>query len=72
MVPDTASRPPVSAVPSMSPQDDAYAERWRQWQHHNAVTSRREARRAHVAFTILFAGVCVWLGLQLLGLPLWS
>jgi hypothetical protein len=72
MVSDTASRPSISLVQTVSPQEDAFAARWHQWQVQNAVTSRIEAKRAHIAFTILFVGLGAWLGLQLLGPSLWS
>lgn len=71
MVPDTASRPSMSAVQTVSPEEAAAAERWRQWQVRNAVTSRKDARRARIAFTVLFAGLGAWLGLQLLAPSLW-
>jgi hypothetical protein len=71
MVPDTASRSPVSAVRAASPQEDASAERWRQWELRNAVTSRKDALRARLAFTLIFAGVGAWLGLQLLPSSVW-
>jgi hypothetical protein len=57
MVPDTASRPSMSAVQTVSPEDEASAERWRQWQLRNVVTSRKDAKRARIAFTVLFAGL---------------
>jgi hypothetical protein len=67
MVSDTASRPPPSAIQAVAPEEaDASAERWRQWQVRHAVSSRKSAKRARIAFTVLFAGLGVWLGLQLL------
>jgi hypothetical protein len=72
MVSDTASRPPLSAVQALSPEEeDASAERWRQWQVQNAVSSRKGAKQAGIAFTVLFAGLGAWLGLQLLNPSLW-
>ena len=71
MVPDIASRPSMSAVPTVSPEEDAAAERWRQWQLRHAVASRKDAKRARIAFTVLFAGLGAWLGLQLLAPSLW-
>jgi len=38
MVPDTASRRSMSAVQTVSPEEDASTERWRQWQVRNALT----------------------------------
>jgi len=67
MVPDTASRASMSTVQTVSPQEDAFAARWDQWQLQNAVTSRKDAKLAHIAFTVLFLGLGAWLGLQLLG-----
>jgi hypothetical protein len=66
MVPDTASRPSMSVVQAVSPEDVASAERWRQWQLRNAVTSRKAAKRARIAFTVIFAVLGVWLGRLLL------
>lgn len=66
MVSDTASRPSLSGVLTVSPEERTSAERWRQWQQGNAVTSVSDARRARIAFTVLFAGLGAWLGLQLL------
>jgi hypothetical protein len=71
MVPDTASRPSMTAVQTVSPEEDASAERWRQWQLRNVVTSRKDARRARIAFPVLFAGLGAWLGLQLQAPSLW-
>ena len=71
MVPDTASRPSMNAVQTVSPDEDATVQRWRQWQLRNAVTSRKDDKRARIAFTALFAGLGVWLGLQLLAPSLW-
>jgi hypothetical protein len=61
----------MNAVQTVSPDEDASAERWRQWQLRNAVTSRKDEKRARIAFTALFAGLGVWLGLQLLAPSLW-
>ena len=66
MVPDTTSRPSMSAVQTVLPEEDASAERWRQWQLQNAVTSRKDAQWARVVFTVLFAGLGAWFGLLLL------
>lgn len=61
----------MSAVQTVSPEEDASAERWRQWQLRNAVSSRKGARHARIAFTVLFAGLGAWFGLQLLAPSLW-
>lgn len=67
MVPDTASHPMMSVVHTLSPEEEhASAERWRHWQVRNAVLSRLDATRARIAFSVLFAGLALWLGLQLL------
>jgi hypothetical protein len=71
MVSETASRSPLSAVPAVSSEDEAVRERWRQWQFRNAASSRKSARQARIAFTVLFAGLGVWLGLQLLAPSFW-
>jgi hypothetical protein len=72
MVSDTASRPSMSAVQAVSPEEDASAERWRQWQLRYDVSSRKDAKRVRIAFTLLFAGLGAWLGLQLLAPSLWA
>ena len=56
----------MSVVQPVSPADVAAAERWHQWQVRNAVASRVGARRARIAFTGIFSGLGVWLGVQLL------
>ena len=71
MVPDSSSFPSMSAVPTVSPEEDAAAARWRQWQLRNALTSRKDARRVRIAFTVLFAGLGAWGGVQLLAPSLW-
>ena len=72
MVSETASRPPLSAVKTVAlEEENASAERWRQWQVRNAVSGRKSAKQARIAFTVLFAGLGVWLGLQLLNPSLW-
>ena len=65
VVPDT-SRPSMSVVQTVSPENVASAERWRQWQLRNAVTNRKDAKRARMAFTVIFTVVGVWLGRVLL------
>ena len=71
MASDTAPRPPLSAVQALSLEEGASAERWRQWQVRNTVSSRKSAKQARIAFTVLFAGLGGWLGLQLLNPPFW-
>jgi hypothetical protein len=61
----------MSIVQTVSPEEDASAQRWRQWQLRNAATSRKGAQRARIAFTVLFAGLIASLGLQLLAPSLW-
>lgn len=50
MVSDTASRSPLSAVHAVSleEEEDASAERWRQWQLRNAMSSRKSAKQARI------------------------
>jgi hypothetical protein len=71
MVTDVASRATLSAVQTLSSDEDTSAERWHQWQLRNAVTSRKDARRARIAFTAIYAALGVWLGLQWLTPLLW-
>jgi hypothetical protein len=66
LVPETASRPSMSVVQAVSPENVASAERWRQWQLRNVVTSRKHATRARIAFTVIFAVMGAWLGRLLL------
>ena len=72
MASDIASRPSMSVVQSVSPEEVAAAERWHQWQARNAVASRTGARLARIAFAVIFAGLGAWLGLQLLNPSFWS
>jgi hypothetical protein len=71
MVPDMVSRPSMSVVQSASPEEVAAAERWHQWQLRYAAVSRTGARRARIAFAVIFAGPGAWLGLQLLNPSFW-
>jgi hypothetical protein len=66
VVSEPASRPPLSAVQAVSPDEGDAAERWRQWQFQNAASSRRSARQARIAFTVLFTGIGAWLAVLLL------
>jgi hypothetical protein len=66
MVSDTSPRPSLSAVHAVSLEEDAAAERWRQWQLRNAASSRKSAKQARIVFIVLFAGLGAWLGLLLL------
>jgi hypothetical protein len=61
----------LSAVPAVSPQEDALAQRWLHWQLRNAATSQTDARRVRIAFTIIFAALGAWLGVQLLAPSVW-
>ena len=72
MVPDTAPRPSMNVVQAVvSPEEDVFTERWRQWRLRNDVTSRIDARRTRIAFTVIFVALGSWLGLQLLAPSLW-
>jgi hypothetical protein len=42
------------------------ADRWRQWQQRNAVTSRKDATHALIAFAVIFALWGAWFGRLLL------
>lgn len=66
MVSNTAPFTPLTAIRAVSPDEDAAAERWRQWQLGNAETNRKDARRTRIVFTALFAALGLWLGIQLL------
>ena len=71
MVADTAPRPSISAVHSVSPEEVAAAERWHQWQLRNDVASRTGVRRARIAFIVVFVGIGAWFGLQFLNPSFW-
>jgi hypothetical protein len=64
----SASRPPLSPLPAVASvsDQDASAERWRQWQLGNEESSRKSAARARIVFTVLFTALGAWLGLLLL------
>ena len=66
MVPDTAFGPPLNAVQAVLPDEDASAERWRQWQLRNVEVNRTDSKRMRIVFTALFAAVGIWLGIQML------
>jgi hypothetical protein len=51
---------------AVSPENVASAARWRQWQLRNVVTSRKDATRARIVFTVIFAVMGAWLGRLLL------
>lgn len=57
---------PLSVVQTVSPDEDATAERWRQWQMRNAETSRKDTRRMRIVLTAVCAALGMWLGIQLL------
>jgi hypothetical protein len=59
----------MSVVQAVSPESVASADRWRQWQLRNAVTSRKDATRARIAFTVIFAVLGAWVGRLLLLAP---
>jgi hypothetical protein len=56
----------MSVVQAISAEDEASNDRWHQWQLRYATSSRRDANRMRIAFTLLLAGLGAWLGLQLL------
>lgn len=60
------------SITTIAPSEDAYAERWRQWQIGNAKSSRRAATRARIVFAAGLTALAAWLGLQLLSSRLWS
>ena len=61
----------MSAVHAVRSEEEASAERWRQWQSQGAVASRSAARRALIVFVLLFAGLGAWLALMLFDPSLW-
>jgi len=73
MVPDTASRAPLSAIQTqtVSPDENGSAERWRQWQRRNGETDRKNARRMRFVFSVCFLAVGMWLGIALIAPTLW-
>jgi hypothetical protein len=71
MVPDNPSRPSMSVVHSVSAEEVAAAERWQRWQARYAAASRTGARRARIAFIVIFAGMGAWFGLQFFNPSFW-
>ena len=43
-----------------------HAERWQQWQRHNAETGRKADRQIRVIYAIVFVMVCAHLAYQFL------
>jgi uncharacterized membrane protein len=43
-----------------------HADRWHQWQQHNAEVGRRADRQMRVMFAFGFAGVCAMLAYQIM------
>ena len=43
-----------------------HAERWQQWQRHNAETNRKADRQVRVIYGIVFVMVCAHLAYQLM------
>lgn len=60
------------SITGVPPSEDAYAERWRQWQLENVKSSRSAAIQARVVFTLIFSTLAALLGLQLLSPPFWA
>lgn len=71
MVLDIASRTSMRIVDGGSGDEDGAAERWHQWQAQNRVSGRKSATQARIAFTVLFAGLGGWVGLQLFNPSFW-
>ena len=42
---------------------------WRAWERSYMISSQQAARRARIAFAILLTGAAVWLGLQIMSMP---
>ena len=72
MVREIASGPSMTVAQLVLNEEVAAADRWHQWQVRNAVASRTAARRARIAFAVIFAGTGAWLGLQLLNPSFWQ
>jgi hypothetical protein len=45
------------------------AARWKAWQRSYISSSQQSARHARIAFAILLTGAAVWLGLQIMSMP---
>jgi hypothetical protein len=45
------------------------AARWQAWEHGCRSSSEQAARHARIAFAILLTGAAVWLGLQIMSMP---
>ena len=53
------------SIATIAPTEDAYTERWRQWQLANEQSNRKSAVQARVVFTVVFIAVTGWLGVVL-------
>ena len=53
------------SVPLTATIEEGHAKRWREWQVNNEEGQIQGARRARVAFTLIFIALGVWFGLQL-------
>jgi hypothetical protein len=53
------------SVPLTATIEEAHAERWLEWQVNNQHGQRQGARRARMAFTLIFIALGIWFSLQL-------
>lgn len=53
------------SITTTEPGDRDDAERWKQWQAHNAISSRRSAIHARIAITVVLTVLTGWLGFLL-------
>jgi hypothetical protein len=43
--------------------------RWQAWERRYATSSHRGAKQARIAFALILTATAVWLGLQLMSMP---
>ena len=60
------------SIATIAPTEDAYAERWRQWQLAYAQSSRKTATRARIVFAVILIALAASLGRQLLLSQRWA
>lgn len=60
------------SIATIAPTEDAYAERWRQWQLAYTESSRKAATWARIVFTVVLTALAAALGLQLMSPQPWA
>lgn len=58
----------LASMPTTAVNSDAG--HWQQWEHRYQESSRKSAFQARIAFAVLLTATVLWLGRQLLTMPL--